>query len=42
MPKAVALYRYPVKGFTPEPVKQITAALPAHPNVRLWYERLAE
>ena len=24
MPKVVALYRYPVKGFTPEPVEQIT------------------
>ena len=24
MPTVVALYRYPVKGFTPEPVKQIT------------------
>ena len=24
MPKVVALYRYPVKGFTPERVQQIT------------------
>ena len=24
MPKVVGLYRYPVKGFTPEPVEQIT------------------
>ena len=24
MPKVVALYRYPVKGFTPEPVEHIT------------------
>ena len=24
MPKVIALYRYPVKGFTPEPMERIT------------------